>query len=236
MRPLPSAPPPERTGRPPGASLSMPPSGTNSCASPTRAEAERLEPEVDERREAVVELGQVDVVGPEPGRAPTAARGLEPRVHDVVERPVRRQPPGGRVPGRVAGDVHRAGAAGRCARSAEVNTNAATPSTGMSQSNRQIGSASIGAVEVLLGAQRPLVPVRPRDARAVLARLDDDRRHRFACACRTAAGTRCTAARSSPAGRSSPAAPSTARCPAPRASGCRGSCPAGLCSARCIST
>ena len=42
-----------------------------------RAETEDLEPEVDERREAVVELGQVDLAGPTP-RPPTGGRPVSP--------------------------------------------------------------------------------------------------------------------------------------------------------------
>ena len=57
-------------------------------------EAEQLEPEPDERREPVVHLRQVDVGGPDARRAPTAGGPSRRRRHDVVERPVRGQPPG----------------------------------------------------------------------------------------------------------------------------------------------
>ena len=225
------------TGSPPSRDA-IPPSCTNRCASPDGAVAERLEPEVDERREAVVELRHVDVV------RPTARSAPRVRAHDLrrlsmmsssgqcVRQPVPRPGAPARSPRRT-----RVGFGRSRARSAVVKTNAATPSTGMSQSSMQIGSAMHPRVEVVVDGDRPVVPVRPRDPRAVLAQLDDDVSPSPHGSRRSAAGTRCTAARSSTAVPRTPTARSTGRRRPPRSSGSRGSGrAAGCASARCTST
>ena len=118
------------------------------------------------------------------------------------------------VPGRLAAGVARrrtpAGSGRSRARSAVVRTNAATPSTGMSQSNRQTGSAISGAARYSSRVERPVVPVRPRQPGTVLAGLDHDRAERPRGWRRSAGSTRWRPGRSSPAARRSPAASSTA--------------------------
>jgi len=107
------------------------------------AKSEHFEPEVDKRGEAVVELGQVHVLGSDACGLPQPSRRLGAGFVEIIERPVQRQSrPGGAATG-IARDVHRL--MGRSlALSAEVRTKAATPSTGISQSNRRMGSASTG--------------------------------------------------------------------------------------------
>ena len=236
MRPLPSAPPPDSAGRPPGASLSMPPSATKRVRLPHRAEARapraRTTRTARSRRTPAAGRRRRDRArcSPEP------TGGLEPGVHDVVERPVLRDAAASSAcPSRTP--LTSTGWFGRSrARSADVKTNVADA---VDRDVAVVPADRVGdhrGGEVLLRRERLVVPERPRDPRPVLPRLDDDRRHRVARRAVALEVLVVRAARSSPADRSSPAAPSTASQPRASRIGLPWYLPVGLCSARCSST
>src|SRR5579875_3488026 len=56
-----------------------------------RTEAEDFQPQPDERREPVVDLWQVDLIGPDPGVLPQPPRHLRAALEDVVQWPVQRE-------------------------------------------------------------------------------------------------------------------------------------------------
>ena len=141
-----------------------------------RAQRQRLHPEVHERREPVVDLREVDLRRPEPGPLPQAPRRLLPDLHDVVQGPVQREAVAHRGPRGVPGHVHRTvgkvpGALSRREheRSHAVDGNVAVePADGVVDHRFR---------QVLLGRERLVVPVRPRDSGPVLAGLGHHRGH-----------------------------------------------------------
>lgn len=72
-----------------------------------RAQTQRLEPEINERRESIVELGEVDVSRSEARAIPQTTGRLSSNPHDVVERPVQGQPCRRRGTSRIAGHIDR---------------------------------------------------------------------------------------------------------------------------------
>ena len=228
MRPLPSAPPPDSAGRPPGASLSMPPSCTNSWAWPSGQKPSTSSQKYTNGENPSYTWGRSTSPGPNPVCSHRRRAVSKPMVmmsssgqcvctRRVVGCPVA-------YPLTVTGGCGRSFALGR---REDERGHAVDGDVAVVLADRVVDRRRR---EVLLGGQRLLVPVRPRDAGAVLARLDQHRGHRLASR-RSAGGTPGTATRSSPAARSTPAVRSTAPSRPLRASGCRGSSRPG-CGAR----
>ena len=167
------------------------PSSTNGPPSPLLAEAERLERQQHHRRERVVDLADVDVVGRDAGRARTRARPQRTRgrlgeVVPLAHRRVATSPRRCRAPTPAASRRSRA-------RSSVVSTTAPPPSLRMQQCSFVSGSAIIAralhvvdrdrVAVVRLGVERRVVAGRHRDLGELLDRRAElvhvpARRHR----------------------------------------------------------
>ncbi len=228
--PVAERPPPDSAGRAPERSLSMPPSATKRCASPGGQKPSDLQPEPHERREPVVHLGQVHVLGPEAGVRPQPTRHLGAAVEDVVEGPVQREAGTRQSAHPIAGYVHRrvrkvSRPFGRREHEGghTVDGDVAVETTDRIEqrgaSRRTAPRSAVGRASSSMGCERRSCGLRrrrrpcPRDGR------------------RTVGGTRCRAGRSWPVGRSSPGARSTAADPPPSSWCCRGSGPGAGCGA-----
>jgi hypothetical protein len=56
-----------------------------------RAQSEQFDPEEDQWRESVVDLGKIHLCGADSSTLPETAEALFTNLHDVIERPVTRQ-------------------------------------------------------------------------------------------------------------------------------------------------
>ena len=153
------------------------PSSTNGPPSPLLAEAERLEREQHHRRERVVDLADVDVVGRDAGplerELARAARGRLGEVLPLAHRRVDRSPRRCRAPTPAASRRSRA-------RSSVVSTTAPPPSVRMQQCSFVSGSAIIRralhvvdrdrVAVVRVGVERRVVARRHRDLGELLDR------------------------------------------------------------------
>ena len=196
---------------------------TNGPPSPLGAEAVVLERHQRRDREAVVELGDVDVGGRRcrPSRTPSCA---ETAAAVVGQARAQRRPPRRSGPGRSRGSAPGPGRRAARARSALITTTAAPPSEIRQQSSRRSGSTTSGDSWCSLERQR-LAQVRVRVGGAVLAAGDRRSRRAARSSCRTPPCGAGRSSRSRPACRTSRRRrrrPSRARTPgASRCAGCR---------------